>query len=150
MPLVQTSLESPKELVHSHGCVTMETLRKSVPRHAGCLRAGDDGIAMHGQYYAVADVDLRRQAVTIASNGEFAFDKGDTLTLYGSDTRCKGSAVIVSLHSVGQPDATDGKISENLSDLKPYFYDDCDFMEVGHGMRMPLAPEQPVTEKRAA
>ena len=101
---------------------------------------------MHGQYYAVADVDPGRQAMTIASNGKVAFDRGDTLTVYGSDTRCKGSAVIVSLHSVDQPDATDGKISENLSDLKPYAYNDCDFIEVGHGMCTSLALEQPVTE----
>lgn len=128
----------------------MWNLRRSARRHAGCLCAGDDGIAMHGQYYAVADVDPQRQAMTVASNGEFAFDKGDTLIFYGSDTRCKGRAVIVSLHSVDQPDATDGKISENLSDLKPYAYDDCDFMEVGHGMCMSLAPKHPVTEEGAA
>ena len=105
---------------------------------------------MHGQYYAVADVDPGRQAMTIASKGEFAFDKGDTLTFYGADTRCKGSAVVVSLHSVDQPDASDGKISENLSDLKPYAYNDCDFIEVGHGMCMSPAPKRAVTEKRAA
>ena len=91
---------------------------------------GDDGIAMHGQYYAVVQTNSSQYSMVIASGGGLGFNKNDTLIFYGSDTGSKGTSTIVSLHSVMQPDSTQGKISPVLSDLKPFTYDDCDFLEV--------------------
>ena len=68
--------------------------------------------------------------MVIASGGGIGFDRNDTLTFYGKDTVCKGSSTVKSLHSVIQPDSTQGKVNPVLSDLKPFAYDDCDFMEV--------------------
>ena len=91
---------------------------------------GDDAIALHGEYYTVAHVDSSRHSMIIAAGGDFGFYENDTLTFYGSDTLCKGSSTIASLHSVSQPVSTTGKTVPFLSDLKPFAYDDCDFMEV--------------------
>lgn len=85
---------------------------------------------MHGQYYAVVQTNPSQQSMVIASGGGIGFDKGDTLTFYEEDTTGKGSSTVMSLHSVMQPDSTQGKVNPALSDLKPFAYDDCDFMEV--------------------
>ena len=92
--------------------------------------AGDDGIAMHGQYYAVVQTNVSQHSMVIASGGGLGFNNNDTLVFYGRDTAGKGSSTVTSLHSVMQPDSTQGKINPALSDLKPFAYDDCDFMEV--------------------
>ena len=93
-------------------------------------RPGDDAIALHGEYYIVAQIDSSQHSMIIAAGGDFGFYENDTLTFYGSDTVCKGSSTVVSLRSVSQPDSTNGRTIPVLSDMKPYFYNDCDFMEV--------------------
>ncbi len=85
---------------------------------------------MHGQYYAVVQVNPSQHSMVIASGGGIGFNKNDTVVFYGKDTANKGSSTVTSLHSVMQPDSTQGKVNPALSDLKPFAYDDCDFMEV--------------------
>ena len=108
----------------------MDRVIKKFLQRLSLRGVGDDGIAMHGQYYAVVEIHSNQQSIIIASNGGIGFSKNDTLTFYGNDTACKGSSAITSLHSVTQPDETQGKINPTLSDLKPFAYDDCDFLEV--------------------
>ncbi len=91
--------------------------------------AGDDGIAMHGGYYAVAATDPAKHTITVASTSGFPFINGDTLIIYGADTEVKASALIEGSHSVDQPDSTTGKISKSLPSDR-LAYDDCDFLEV--------------------
>ena len=91
--------------------------------------AGDDGIAMHGGYYAVAATDPDKHTITVASTSGFPFINGDTLIIYGANTEVKASAVIEGSHSVDQPDSTSGKISKSLPSDR-LAYDDCDFLEV--------------------
>lgn len=117
---------SPEEITSSGPTAALEKLPWP-------FRAGDDGIAMHGQYYAVADSDPRKQTVVIASSSGFPFDRNDSLTLYAPDTQCWGTGVIDALYSVNQPSATNGKQNNALSAKNrgyPYNYDDCDFMQV--------------------
>ena len=87
---------------------------------------------MHGEYYAVADSDPRRQTVVIASTSSFPFDRNDNLTFYAPDTQCWGTGVIDDLYSVNQPSVTSGKQNKALSanSNNQYNYDDCDFMQV--------------------
>ena len=104
----------------------------------GVACIGDDGIAMHGQYYAVVSTDASQHTMIVASAGEFGFLVDDVLTFYGADTVCKGSSTIASLHSVMQPDATDGKSNPILSDLKPFSYDDCDYIQASSPVVNPV------------
>ena len=95
---------------------------------------------MHGQYYAVVQTDASQRSMIIASGGGLGFNKNDSVVVYGSNTAGKGSSTIVSLHSVMQPDSTQGRKNPLLSDLKPFAYDDCDFMEVSMQSMKLVAP----------
>ena len=85
---------------------------------------------MHGQYYAVVQINASQHSMVIATSGGVGFNPGDTLMFYGQDTIAKGSSTVASMHSVMQPDSTQGMLNSVLSDRKPFAYDDCDFMEV--------------------
>ena len=94
---------------------------------ASSVRAGDDGVAMHGEYYAVAAADPSNRSVVVASTAGFPFDRNDSLTFYSSELECWGSGVIQKLYSVDQPPESEGQINTALNKMK---YDDADFMQV--------------------
>jgi len=89
--------------------------------------AGDDGIAMHGEYYAVASSNPSKHTVVVASNAGFPFDKGDGITFYSPDMEEWGTGIIQDSYSVSQPAESDGKKNTALPNFN---YDDVDFMEV--------------------
>ena len=96
-----------------------------------CLAAGDDGIAMHGEYLLVATMDPSKQAIVVAGHS-FPFGKNDTLVFYGHDTQYKGTADIADLYPVAQPGSTAGRRTTSMGNPQGFqSYDDLDFLEVG-------------------
>ena len=119
-------------------CLTCTSSRILSPSSSGprprCdasdVLAGDDAIAMNGNYYTVAEVHAGEKYVIVAAPGDFLFKTGDLLTFYAPDTRMLGTVTVARLFSVDQPDSTRGKKTQlNVSGARGG-YDDFNFLHV--------------------